>query len=132
MKRALIILVICISVISCGDSDSEAEGIIEKEKMIELLTDVQMLESTAVFVRNKNADFEIGEGYLWLFDQYGVTEEEFKKSVEFYASDPKTYEEMYDRIIINISEKQAELTRISGDKEVKNVQKRALLNAESE
>ena len=132
MKKSLISILLLLVILSCGDSEQEAEGIIEKEKMIELLTDVQLLEATAVFVKNKQATFELDEAYVWIFDEYGVTEEQFKKSVEYYAYDAKVYEEMYDQVIINISEKQAELTRTSVQKEEGNVEKRALLNAESE
>ena len=121
-----------LTLFSCKNSDTESQGIIEKEKMIKLLTDVQMLESTAVFVKNKQADFNIDEGYLWVFDKYGVTEEEFKKSVEYYAANTKTFEEMYDQIIINISEKHAELSRNAVQKDAENVEKQELLNAESE
>ena len=91
-----------------------------------------MIESTAIFVKNKQAAFNIDESYAWIFDKYGITEEEFKKSVDYYASDSKTYEEMYDQVIVNLTEKQAELSRTSAPKVEENAEKPALLNAESE
>ena len=93
---------------SCSQEKIHGEDVIEREKFVSILSDVQIFESSQHFIRNKNKDFNIDYSYQWIFKKYDITEVEFKTSLEYYTSDPKTYEEIYDDVIIRLSEKQAE------------------------
>ena len=63
------------------------------------------------FIRNKETDFDIDHTYQWMFEQYNVTEEDFKISLDYYSQDPSVFEVMYDEVIVRISEKQVEFTK---------------------
>ena len=106
-----LVLLLCILPISCGNEDELPEGIIEKEKFIEILSDVQIFESMNQYIRNKETDFDIDHTYQWMFEHYNVTEEEFKSSLDYYSQDPLVFEVIYDEVIVRISEKQVEFTK---------------------
>ena len=108
----MLFLFLCGSLLlSCNDSDNEVnENIIDKEVFIDILTDVQILESTHQFIKSKNREFDPDFNYQYLYKEYGVTEEEFILSVNYYSADPKVFEEIYDEVIIRVSEKQVELS----------------------
>ena len=48
--------------------------------------------------------------YKWVFVHYEVSEQSFRESIDHYSNNPEEFEEMYDEVLIRISEKQAELT----------------------
>lgn len=99
------------SISSCGTDNDSIEGVIEKEKFIELLTDVQIMEAMNQFIKNKETDYNLDFSYQWIYEKYGITEDEFRSSVLYYTQDPETYEEIYDEVIIKISDKKIEYTK---------------------
>jgi len=110
IKTSFLIAIIAV-IGSCENLPSKAgANIIQRDTMIEIMTDVQIFESTKQILKGKeNGDFEIYKAYKWVFEQYGVTERSFKESIDYYSSDPREFELMYDEVIIRISEKQAEM-----------------------
>ena len=93
---------------ACGNKDDSVEGVIERDKFIEVLTDIQISESMNQFIRNKETEFNLDFSYQWIYEKYGITEEKFRTSIEYYTGDPKTFEAIYDEVIIRISEKKIE------------------------
>ena len=101
-----------LSFVSCSAGAGEQpDNVIEKNKFVEILADAQIFESTHQFIKGKNPDFRLDYNYEWIFNKYEVTKEQFNASVEHYSSNPQTYEEIYDEVIIKISEKEADLTK---------------------
>lgn len=93
---------------SCGKGDAPIEGVIERDKFVEVLIDVQISESMNQFIRNKESDYNLDFSYQWIYEKHGINEEIFRTSIEYYTEDPETFEAIYDEVIIRISEKKIE------------------------
>ncbi len=96
---------------SCNNNKEVPEGVLEREKFIEILSDVQIFESMNQFIRNKETNFDIDYTYRWMFEHYKVTREDFENSINYYSKDPGEFESIYDEVIIRVSEKQIEYTK---------------------
>ena len=95
---------------SCADdSKMKPEDAIPKVEFIEILADIQIFESMyKVRSDRKREGFKVEEAYQWLFDQHQIDQHVFKESFDYYAKDPMVFEEIYDKVIIRISEKEVE------------------------
>ena len=84
------------------------ENIIQREEFIDILVDIQIFESMNKVKHERNQDdFKISEAYNWLFEKHGIDQKIFKSSFDYYANDPKRFEEIYDEVIIRLSEREA-------------------------
>jgi hypothetical protein len=103
-------ILVLLAIASCeNENERVAAEVIDREQFVDILAEVQILESTHQFIKSKNKDFRLDYNYQWIYKEYGITEEEFKASVDYYSADPEVFEELFDEVIIKISEKQAEL-----------------------
>lgn len=103
MKRLVVILLAC-SLIGCKSNDDvSSSGIINKEKMQDVMKDIIQANSfTEQFVRKdtlKNANIENMKMQQRIFLLHHVTKEEFYKSYNFYASQPELMKPIVDSII---------------------------------
>lgn len=72
------------------------------------MVDVQLIESiNKVKHERQLVDYNIEKAYRWIYSKYGITEEVLRSSFDYYASDPKEFEEIYDVVITRISEMEA-------------------------
>ena len=84
--------------------------------MIDMLVDIHMAEATFTHMRSDSlvrkstsADF-----YYSILNKYQVPDSVFERSLVFYASSPKHFEEMYRKVMNKLSETEQ---RYSGRKE---------------
>jgi len=106
-------LLVLLLPISCVKDKELPEGVIEREKFVEILSDVQIFESMDQFIRNKNTDFNIDYSYQWMFEHYHVSKKEFENSLDYYTKKPEIFEAIYDDVIVRVSEKKVEYTKKS-------------------
>ena len=98
-------LLFCIALIvsGCEGELKVDDGIMEKDAFVEIMVDVQLLESAyknKVF-RNDNEDEVLETAYISIFDKHGVTAEEFKTSHTWWWSRP----EEVKSILIQVTER---------------------------
>lgn len=94
---------------ACNTEVKPPENLIDRDKFIEILADMQILESMdKIRTDRREEGFEIDKAIYWLFHEEGIDQEEFQASFEYYAKDPKVFEEIYDEVIIYLSEREAE------------------------
>lgn len=107
--HSLLSLILALSLYSCSEEKNiKDEKLIESSIFIEILVEAQLIESTEQFVRDKNKNFSAEKSYIFLFNKYKVTEEEFEYSLEFYSRNPDDLEKLYDEVIVKLTEKQSE------------------------
>lgn len=139
-NKTVLLLALIVALSSCGKKANPGSNIIPREKMVEILADLQIFESTHQILKSKNEDdveakrkasrypeiygvdstadsgkavkpkFDMLMVYEWVFEHYEVSEKSFRESMDFYSNDPEEFEKMYDEVLIRISEKQAEFT----------------------
>lgn len=114
MRIKLFILTLCFSFFfaSCVTEEvSVPAEIVQQDTLVEMLAEIQIMEAMKrVRSDRKSLDFDITKGYDFVFDKYNVSEGRFKKSMDFYARHQNLFEVIYDRVIIRITEIEAEFT----------------------
>jgi len=83
--------------------------LIPKEKMAEILTDMEIIEGASVYYRGRYPEYQdLSEKYYQvLFNHYGVTKAQIKASLNYYNSRGDEMASIYDRVLKNLHEKQA-------------------------
>lgn len=85
-----VLSIVLISLTSCASffSDNECENLIENEKMIEIMTDIYLMESyiKEELSRDTIRNDSIAYLYAGIFKKHRITKEKFDKAFECYAS----------------------------------------------
>lgn len=109
-KLILIFIVFALSTSSCnlkGDKSSDLpKGILEKEKLINILADIQITESYLDDLR-KSAVRTTDTSLLYyekVFKKYDCSPEEFEKSLLFYKKDLEDMGQIYTDVITRLNE----------------------------
>ena len=109
MKNLFVIL-LAILLTSCGEKLlDKPEDLIPKDKMINILKDITILNSarsTSVTVLH---DYKI-EPTTFVFSKYGVDSLQFVTSDKYYASLPNEYEAMYVEIEKQLDTEKVEMS----------------------
>lgn len=110
MNKILLLLILVgntIWMMGCQSENSEKvpDDIISKEAMVPILVDVHMLES-GIQTKNYNRDssvvlYEIMSKKIWT--KHHVTEEQFRKSILYYAQDAKVLDHIYTIVIDSVN-----------------------------
>jgi hypothetical protein len=106
------IVLVTIVMFSCNsDADIVPEGVLGKEKMIEVMVEIEL---TQALVKLKSSTIDtINERQLYneVYSAYNVSEEEFNNSLDHYCKDPKLLMDMYGKVIEDLTKKQSEQQR---------------------
>ena len=97
---------------SCSSSVEIPSDVLPKEKMIEVLTDVQQAEALIQFsaLERNDSTRTIAYGYYKsVFEKNKITAEQFRKSFTFYANHLDMMDKMYEEVLVNLSKREAEI-----------------------
>jgi len=94
--------------IGCKDEAvQKPANLIAEDKMIDILSDIVVLE--AIKVENQESLTKRGiEENQYIYKKYKIDSLQFVKSNKFYASDINAYEKMYQKVADKIAKKRAE------------------------
>ena len=94
--------------VSCTPTPEAPAGTIPKDTMIALLADVHIAESRILlsgeFVNNQQAKSAYIQHVLAKFN---IDNTRFNQSFSYYTSQPDEFEQMYEKVMEEISKKQA-------------------------
>lgn len=109
-KRIAILLVVAMIVMACGNGDKEKrnEEVLPEEQMVELLTDIQLVESV-VRVNAGEDEFltDSVDYYSAIFEKHSVSKIQFEESMRYYTKHPADLENIYDQVLVKLSEREA-------------------------
>lgn len=100
INKLLLFAVLCYA--SCsGDNAAVPAGILSKDKMIEVLLDVHLAESSVNSrgLTNLQLNQLIATRYDGILKSHETTFPEFKKSFDYYLQHPEQFEEIYQEIV---------------------------------
>jgi len=125
IKLLILLVIFSVALSSCvSDEVNIPDHIIPKDTMVEMLAEIQIMESINEITSNaKKEDFDIKDAYIWELDKYNVSEEKFKESLDFYSSHQNLLEEIYDMVIIRITEIEAAFSSKNQKKVEENSEK---------
>lgn len=108
MKKGILILVI-LAVSACGEKlMKKPENLIPKEKMIEILSEMAIVNSAKstniTILRDNNID-----PTEYVFKKFAIDSIRFVESDRYYASVPAEYEAIYTEVEIRLTNQKKEL-----------------------
>jgi len=94
------------------------DGIIAQDKMTNLLTDIHIVDGSMYNVMQlPDSLYKYGtDKYQMVFRKYQTDSVQFKKSFQYYASNPDKLQAIYDQVTINIKTKSDSVNKINLDK----------------
>jgi len=107
MKIYKIILIVTILFsLSCKKKETIPEGVLGKDKMVDLLIDIHLAEA----VYSKRYQLDLSERnfsedlYLSVCEKNDIDPERLEKSIFYYGKHPDQYEEIYDQVLNKLNE----------------------------
>ncbi len=115
MRKIGIVFILSV-LIGCSKKEVEVpDDVISRDSMIVILAEIHLAEATIQVLNvdlndsTKIASFGL---YRHIFSKHKITQELFKKSFDFYKSEPAYFHTMYDEVITNLSEDQAKYSSL--------------------
>ncbi len=103
---ALLSIIIILSISSCkSKDDSKIEASISKEKMIDVMTEVYLMESFHTRTQSFRPGLRDSLDYYYkaLFDRHNISSDEFNRNVKIYASHTEVFKAMHEEILNRLS-----------------------------
>jgi hypothetical protein len=85
--------------------------LIPKEKMVDIYVDLKLMDAIlATKQRKKDQDQHFSKYYLHnsVMEKYGITRDQFERSVEYYQRNLKVLDEIYEESITKLSKMKSE------------------------
>lgn len=118
MNKILFIVILLIFTFTSCDKPpfQKPKKLIKEKQMINMLVDIHMAEATFNQMRNDSLvkNSSSANFYYSILDKYQVPDSVFERSLVYYASSPRHFEEMYRKVMNKLSETEQEY---SGRKE---------------
>ncbi len=101
-------------------------NLIPKEKMVDILTDMEIVQGAAVINRERYLGYQDIEKsyYQVLFNHYHVTESQIRSSMDYYNNQGAEMAGIYDKVMSKLTEKQTILDEEQKIKEGKRALKK--------
>ena len=82
--------------IGCNNAIDKPDNLIEKDKMIDILYDVSLLE--AIKSQNISGGISNKNANIYLYKKYKIDSVQFAQSNKYYASDIEEYKKMFEEV----------------------------------
>jgi hypothetical protein len=96
---------------SSKSTGSKPEVLLSEERMIEITTDIQLVEAALNYRRNIGQDYTGTkvDYYAELFKRHGIDQQIYQANVEFYNRNPEQMEKIYDAVLLKLNDLQADI-----------------------
>ncbi|PCJ26802.1 MAG: hypothetical protein COA97_05260 [Flavobacteriales bacterium] len=95
--------------ISCADGKQEIPiDVIPEDKMVDVITEIEITQALIKLTLSTQDTINQQQLFDKVYEDFNISEEKFNKSLSFYCRQPKVMENIYVRVIISLSKKQAE------------------------
>ena len=96
MKNSFLLGLIVL-LFGCNSSSVEKpKNLIDKDKMVDILYDISLLE--AIKTQNINGGITVKMGNDYIYKKYKIDSIQFVKSNKYYASDIEEYKKMFEKV----------------------------------
>lgn len=107
MKQLLFLLVISCFFFSCSSEKKKQapEVLLSEEQMVDVVTDVQIMEATISYKKNTNQKTAYLKtvGYDTLFSHHGITDSIFEENMKYYNDvEPLTLIRIMDSVEVRL------------------------------
>ena len=95
MKRSILICLL-FAFIGCNNGVEKPKNLIEKDKMVDILYDLSLLE--AIKSQNISGGISNKDANAYLFKKYKIDSIQLAQSNKYYASDVDEYKKMFSEV----------------------------------
>ncbi len=109
-RKAIMATIAMLSMLACNRQENGiAECILSESQMIDIMTDVQIIEADINSRRAKGMNIDSASIVLYdqLFEHYGITDSIFNQSMRYYTYNPKALEDIMDSVTNRLLKAQA-------------------------
>ena len=99
---------------SCSGDDSAPDGILKKSEMVNVLTDVHIVDGGLINISQEpDTLYKYGYlKYLAVFKKYNTDSAEFRRSFKYYSLKPSVFSDIYDKVLKKLQVKTDSLTKL--------------------
>lgn len=103
-------LLIVMQSCSTESAGPKPEVFLSEDRMIEITTDIQLVEAALNYRRNIGQDFANtkAEYYAELFERHDIDLQIYQENVDYYNQKPARMENIYDAVLKNLNDLQTE------------------------
>lgn len=118
MKRVVLICLL-FSFFSCGNAVEKPKNLIERDKMVDILYDIALLE--AIKTQNINGGISNKKANEFLYKKYKIDSLQLAESNKYYATDVEEYKKMFGEVKSRLEEQTKKMGgTTTGDNAVPN------------
>ncbi|MHB8209139.1 DUF4296 domain-containing protein [Mucilaginibacter sp.] len=114
----LVLTLLC----SCGGDDSAPNGILKKSEMVNVLTEVHIVDGGLINIsQTPDTLYKYGyPQYSAVFKKYNTDSAEFRRSFKYYSLKPVVFSDIYDKVLKRLQMKTDSLTKLLEMQNIKN------------
>ncbi len=121
MKNIVVILMLVLGIVSCKQKQ-EPKNIIDEQKMIKVLVDMQITDAYLSQVYQPDTQkMQANSRYNYIFKKHKIDSAKFSNSLKYYSLDAKKLDEMYTMVDDSLT--RLEKSLMPKQKKVKRVRK---------
>ena len=111
MKRIVFISFVMILFLACQEQNSKPEGVWEKERFVEVMTQMQLAESVIRLGYHRKPDSLYANDSIYdaALKAVNTNREEYDLNLTYYLDHPEQLEEVYEEVMVNLTTISAEL-----------------------
>jgi hypothetical protein len=102
MRLITLLLAFLLAFVGCTTAIEKPKKLIEKDKMVDILYDIALLE--AIKSQNVNGGISSKKANEFLFKKYKIDSLQWEENNKYYASDIEEYKKMYEEVKKRIQE----------------------------
>jgi uncharacterized protein DUF4296 len=97
--------------VGCDSKNTTPANIIQKEKFIDVLTDIQLAESYEMGNEGKRDSLlvDVRKVYLKIFQDHAISTEQFFITFDYYSRKPEEFKDIYNAVYEQLTLEQEEL-----------------------
>lgn len=99
-------LILAFAVVGCGpqlEHPKKNQAVLSPDSMAIILTDIHLVEGAKVGENMLGDSLRAPHYFREIYDKYGITENYFEKSFDHYTALPEAMNQIYEKVIENLS-----------------------------
>ncbi|MDG1476238.1 MAG: DUF4296 domain-containing protein [Vicingaceae bacterium] len=109
--KYFLIIALTFWLMSCGGKDEIPAEVIPKEKMIDVMTEIELTQALIKLKYSTQDTINEQQIFNEVYTDFDISEEKFNVSITYYCKDPKLLMNMYIKVMENLTKKQSEQQR---------------------
>ena len=113
MRLITLLLAFLLAFVGCTTAIEKPKKLIEKDKMVDILYDIALLE--AIKSQNVNGGISSKKANEFLFQKYKIDSLQWEENNKYYAADIEEYKKMYEEVKKRIQDETQKANKASSE-----------------